>query len=97
MFEIHTKDSDIFEENKKLVIDFDSQNIISIFFEKGKILIKDNIDTELEFDHGQAMEGEQQQSCIDYSKAKAELNWQPEVDLEQGVKQTVEWFKGGSL
>lgn len=56
-------------------------------------VIKSNIDTEVEFTHGEAKEGEQQKSCIDYTKAKDELGWQPEVKLEEGIKKTVDWFK----
>jgi dTDP-glucose 4,6-dehydratase len=31
--------------------------------------------------------------AMDYSKAKNELGWQPEVDFDQGLKQTIEWYK----
>lgn len=37
--------------------------------------------------------GDQKYSCLDYSLAKKELNWQPETNLEEGIKKTVEWFK----
>ena len=43
--------------------------------------------------HGPAKPGEQKRSCLDYSKAKKELNWQPEYDLEKGLKETINWFK----
>ncbi len=56
-------------------------------------LIKSNINTDLEFSHGQAKAGEQQRSCIDYTKAKIDLGWQPEIKLEEGIKKTVDWFK----
>lgn len=29
---------------------------------------------------------------IDYSKAKSELGWEPEIDLEAGMKMTVDWY-----
>ncbi len=29
---------------------------------------------------------------IDYSKAKEELGWEPEIDLETGLKMTVDWY-----
>jgi len=42
--------------------------------------------------HGPTQLGEQKRSCLDYSKARKELNWQPKYDLERGLKKTVEWF-----
>lgn len=32
-------------------------------------------------------------SRIDFQKIKKELNWQPQFDLDKGLKKTVEWFK----
>lgn len=43
--------------------------------------------------HGPAKPGEQKRSCLDYSKAEKELNWQPKYSLEEGLKETIEWFK----
>ena len=43
--------------------------------------------------HGPEKPGEQKRSCLDYSKAKKELNWQPKYNLEEGLKKTVKWFK----
>jgi len=37
--------------------------------------------------------GEQKRSCLDYSKAKKELDWEPKYDLDGGIRETVEWFK----
>ncbi|MCL4418310.1 MAG: SDR family oxidoreductase [Actinobacteria bacterium] len=34
------------------------------------------------------------QRCPDISKAKKLLNWEPKVKLEEGLKQTIIWFKG---
>jgi len=31
--------------------------------------------------------------AMDFSKAKNELGWQPEVDFDQGLKQTIDWYK----
>ncbi len=38
-------------------------------------------------------QGEIIKSRIDYSKAKKELNWQPKYNLEEGLKETVRFFK----
>lgn len=31
--------------------------------------------------------------AIDFTKAREELNWQPEVDIQQGLAQTVAWYQ----
>ena len=42
--------------------------------------------------HGLPKEGEQRRSLLSYAKAKKILGWQPEVDLEEGLRRTVEFF-----
>lgn len=37
--------------------------------------------------------GDIRTSILSYEKAKRELDWHPEVRLEEGLKKTVEWFK----
>jgi len=37
--------------------------------------------------------GEQKRSVIDFAKAKKELNWEPEVNLEQGLSKTLEYYQ----
>ena len=46
--------------------------------------------------HGPAKPGEQRRSVIDFAKAKKSLGWEPEVKLEEGLKKTVDYFKGKS-
>jgi UDP-glucose 4-epimerase len=43
--------------------------------------------------HGPGKPGEQTRSVISYKRAKIKMNWEPKVALEQGLKQTVEFFK----
>jgi len=43
--------------------------------------------------HGTAKPGEQLRSVLDNKKANELLNWQPTVKLEDGLKNTVEFFK----
>ena len=43
--------------------------------------------------HGPALSGEQKRSCLDFSKAKKELKWQPKYNLEEGLEKTINWFK----
>lgn len=46
--------------------------------------------------HGPAKAGEQIRSVVDPSRIKQELGWEVKVDLAEGLKQTVEFFKGKS-
>ena len=44
-------------------------------------------------EHGPSKPGEQQRSVISAEKAQSVLGWTPSVSLENGIKQTVEFFK----
>jgi UDP-glucose 4-epimerase len=43
--------------------------------------------------HGPARPGEQQASCLDASLAAARLGWRPQVDLSEGIRRTVAFFR----
>lgn len=43
--------------------------------------------------HGPAKLGETRKIYLDASKALEEINWQPTVDLEDGLRRTVEYFR----
>jgi UDP-glucose 4-epimerase len=43
--------------------------------------------------HGPSKPGEQKRSVISHEKAKKILNWSPEVDIEEGLKKTVDFFR----
>ncbi|GBE39170.1 MAG TPA: NAD-dependent epimerase/dehydratase family protein [Nitrospirae bacterium] len=43
--------------------------------------------------HGPSKSGEQKRSVISYALAKDVLGWKPGISLEQGLRQTVEYFK----
>jgi UDP-glucose 4-epimerase len=43
--------------------------------------------------HGPPKKGEQRRSVLSFEKASEELGWQPQVDIETGLKQTTEYFK----
>ncbi len=43
--------------------------------------------------HGPAKSGEQKRSCLAWQKAKNELGWSPEYDLNKGIAKTIEWFR----
>jgi UDP-glucose 4-epimerase len=42
--------------------------------------------------HADAKPGEQQRSVLDVSHARDVLGWEPQVELETGLKRTVDWF-----
>ncbi len=44
--------------------------------------------------HGPAKQGEQRRSVIDSRRAADVLGWRPEVTLEDGLRRTVDWFRG---
>jgi UDP-glucose 4-epimerase len=44
--------------------------------------------------HGPAKPGEQRRSVIDNGLARRVLGWQPQVSLEEGLRQTVSFFRG---
>lgn len=43
--------------------------------------------------HGPARLGEQQRSALDNTKAGVELDWQPQVQLAEGLQKTVAWYR----
>ena len=49
--------------------------------------------TDATFLHRDAVKGEQLRSCLDNSKAESKLGWKPKYKLEEGLKNTYEWFK----
>lgn len=44
-------------------------------------------------EHGPAKPGEQFRSVCSYAKAEAVLGWKPQVDFNEGLRRTVEFFK----
>ena len=57
-------------------------------------LLNKNIKIESERGRQRPVKSEVEQLMADNSKAKRILNWVPEYSLEEGLKKTVEWFKG---
>jgi len=43
--------------------------------------------------HGPAKRGEQARSVIDSTKLHRDLGWEPKVDLREGLRRTVEYFR----
>jgi UDP-glucose 4-epimerase len=46
--------------------------------------------------HGPARPGDLRSSMVCSDKARRDLHWQPTVDVDQGLQQTVEWFAAQS-
>ncbi|MBI2589763.1 GDP-mannose 4,6-dehydratase [Candidatus Berkelbacteria bacterium] len=42
---------------------------------------------------GPARPGEQKRSALDCARAKTELDWEPMIELKEGVQRTVDWYK----
>lgn len=59
--------------------------------------LKNVIDPEVEPRHREAMPGEQQRSVIDSGKLSEELSWQQHYTLEEGLRETVAWFKQANV
>lgn len=55
--------------------------------------LRDLIDESVPEKHAAAKPGEQQRSILGYKLAEEELGWTPEVDLEEGLRRTVDWFE----
>jgi UDP-glucose 4-epimerase len=46
--------------------------------------------------NGPAMPGEQRRSCITWDLIRRELGWSPVVDIQEGIRKTVDYFKSRS-
>ena len=54
--------------------------------------IVQSVGQEIPEEHGPALPGEQQTSCLDITKIRDELGYQPKVELKEGLNKTKEWF-----
>jgi UDP-glucose 4-epimerase len=55
--------------------------------------IKELTNSNCEEIHASEKLGEQKISCLDNSKTKKELTWEPECGLKEGLEKTIKWFK----
>ncbi len=58
--------------------------------------INKNFESKFQEQHGPAKLGEQKTSCLDASKIKKDLGWEPQVNFTKGIKKTFEWFRKNS-
>ena len=59
-------------------------------------LLADAAGTDRPAKHAPAKPGEQMRSSVDPSRAAEVLGWRPTVALEEGLRRTVDWFRGRS-
>ncbi len=63
--------------------------------ESNLLMIKECIEKALgeniRINQAAAKEGEQRRSALSYKRAQDVLNWQPQINLEEGVKRTIAW------
>jgi UDP-glucose 4-epimerase len=59
-------------------------------------LLKKNADYPGEASHGPPKPGEVFKIYLDITKARQQLGWKPRFSLEEGLKDTLEWFRGAT-
>ena len=47
----------------------------------------------IQAEHGPAKKGEQKRSCLNSNKIKQKLGWKNKIDLEKGLKKTIDWYR----
>ena len=56
--------------------------------------IRNLINPSLEFEFNPMPQDDPLQRQPNIEKAKKELNWQPKINLDEGIRLTIDWFKG---
>ncbi len=78
-----------FSENDTFNIGTGMETSVNQLFQEMKKLTKAKIEEK----HGPEKKGEQKRSVIDPQKAKNVLGWSPKNSLNEGLKETIEYFK----
>lgn len=55
--------------------------------------VNEYAETKFEENHGPAKKGEQMRSVLSFEKIKNELGWNPKVNMDEGLRLTIEYFK----
>lgn len=82
-----------------LALDYDKSDIFNIAtsvetdINRLFHLVKDKTGSNQNEVHASAIPGEQRRSVLDISKAKNNLGWEPEYDLEKGIEKTIKYYK----
>jgi len=56
-------------------------------------ILRDELAPEAPIEHGPGKAGEQKRSVLSYDLAASELGWRPNVDVNEGLVTTAEWFR----
>jgi UDP-glucose 4-epimerase len=56
-------------------------------------LLREGVGSHVKAIHGPAKPGEQRRSCLETSLASAVLGWRPEVALQEGLRQTIAYYR----
>ena len=59
--------------------------------------IRNLINPSLEFEYKPLPQDDPLQRQPNIEKAKKELNWQPKINLDEGIRLAIDWFKGNNL
>ena len=68
------------------------RNVLAVWSEFGPILER-LLGKQIEVVRGDWRPGDQRVFYVDYSKAKRELDWEPKIDLEEGIELLFDWVK----
>jgi UDP-glucose 4-epimerase len=60
-------------------------------------MLQQGAHSKVEAVHGPAKTGEQMRSCLDFTLAGRVLDWRPEVDVEEGLMQTISYYRKTSF
>jgi UDP-glucose 4-epimerase len=60
-------------------------------------MLRQRAHSKLEAVHGPAKTGEQMRSSLENSLALGALNWRPEISLEEGLTQTIDYYSKNEL
>jgi UDP-glucose 4-epimerase len=55
--------------------------------------LRDQISPAIEERHGEGKPGEQRRSVLSFERAYEQLGWSPQIALDQGLAETVDWFR----
>jgi CDP-paratose 2-epimerase len=69
-----------------------SRNLLAVWAEFGPILER-LLGKKIEVTHADWRPGDQRVFYADYRKAKRELDWEPKIDLEEGIEMLFDWVK----
>ena len=73
-----------------------AEKLVGAFF-KGQELESSEIKTEALIEYISDRPGHDRRYAIDFSKAKKELGFEPEIKFEDGLRETINWYKNNKI